>query len=468
MKFKAVSGIMLMLLLIGMLLLAFGIQPVKAIGTVYIRANGSVDPPTANITTADNITYTFKDNNYDSIVIERSNITVDGAGFKLQGTGSGTGMNITGRSNVTIKNMEINGFYYGIYLSQSSNNTISGDNVTYNEYGIILGGSSNNTISGDNVTYNEYGIYFSQSSNNTLSGNNVTANTQYGIVLSSSSNNILRDNSMVNNGYNFRVSGPTLIDFVNDVDTSNTVDGKTIYYWINRRDSDVPLDAGYVALVNCTSITIQNLNLSKNHEGTVLVYTTNSTITKNNITNNSLGIQFLQSSNNTVSGNIVAANTQYGIVLSSSSNNTISGNNITENDVYGIVLGGSSNNTIYHNNFINNTNQAYDDNPPSNNWHHLALLEGNYWSDYAGVDDGSGVGKHAIADDEIGDTLIPHPDTDYDLYPLMEPWTPSQPTPVGGIHIPVDKFSLLAPYVTLVSATIIAVVVAYIKTRKKK
>jgi len=55
MKLKAVSGIMLILLFMGMLTLAFDIRPVKAqLGTIYIRADGSVDPPTANITSVDN------------------------------------------------------------------------------------------------------------------------------------------------------------------------------------------------------------------------------------------------------------------------------------------------------------------------------------------------------------------------------------------------------------------------------
>jgi len=43
-------------------------------------------------------------------------------------------------------------------------------------------------------------------------------------------------------------------------------------------------------------------------------------------------------------------------------------------------------------------------------------------------------------------------------------------SPVGGIWIPVDKFSLLAPYIALVSTVILAVSisVAYIKHRKKQ
>jgi hypothetical protein len=47
---KTVSGILLFLLLVSTLTLAFNIQPVKAEGeTIYIRADGSVYPPTAPI-----------------------------------------------------------------------------------------------------------------------------------------------------------------------------------------------------------------------------------------------------------------------------------------------------------------------------------------------------------------------------------------------------------------------------------
>ncbi|MGD0978211.1 MAG: hypothetical protein ABR962_03620 [Candidatus Bathyarchaeia archaeon] len=47
------SAIMMSLLVLATLALAFNVQPVRASGTVYIRANGSIDPPTAPIYTAD-------------------------------------------------------------------------------------------------------------------------------------------------------------------------------------------------------------------------------------------------------------------------------------------------------------------------------------------------------------------------------------------------------------------------------
>ena len=87
---RAVSVVIIAMLLTGMLTVAFNIQPVKAIGTIYIRADGSIDPPTAPIQRDGDI-YTLTGNinsDTDGIVIERNNMTLDGAGYTLQGTGN--------------------------------------------------------------------------------------------------------------------------------------------------------------------------------------------------------------------------------------------------------------------------------------------------------------------------------------------------------------------------------------------
>jgi len=86
--------------------LGFNIQIVKASGTIYIRADGSVDPATAPIQRIGDI-YILEENINDSLVVERSDIIVDGDGYTLQGSGIGKGIDLTATSNVTIKNMEI-------------------------------------------------------------------------------------------------------------------------------------------------------------------------------------------------------------------------------------------------------------------------------------------------------------------------------------------------------------------------
>lgn len=214
------------LLLTSMLTAAFIIS-VNASGTIYIRADGSIDPLTASIFTTDNVTYTFADNISEPIVVERDNIMINGLGFTLQGIeilGS-SGINMSYRNNVTIINLKIRSFYNGIFLLFSSNSTINENTVSNNTgHGIYGYHSSNNRILGNIITNNRCGVLFdyhsdhniidgnhiadnewvvelSQSSNNTISGNTLMNNHFYGINLALSLDNAIHGNSITNNYY---------------------------------------------------------------------------------------------------------------------------------------------------------------------------------------------------------------------------------------------------------------------------
>jgi parallel beta-helix repeat protein len=202
-KRKAVLGITLTLLFIGILSLTFDIQPVEApYPIIYIKADGSIDPSTANITSPDNVTYTFTADINASIVVQKNNTVIDGAGYTLQGTGSETGIDLHSINNVTLQNIEVTNFNIGIHLSGSSN-TLAGNTASNNTYGIDLSSSSNNVLSGNNASNNQYGILLDTSSNNNIvSGNTASSNNDYGISLyNSSSNNTVIGNTASNNDY---------------------------------------------------------------------------------------------------------------------------------------------------------------------------------------------------------------------------------------------------------------------------
>jgi parallel beta-helix repeat protein len=172
-----ISAVVFLLLFAGMLPLV-GALPTKTNETIYIRLNGNVEGTTSILRDGD--LYIFIDNINDPIVIDRDNMTLDGAGYILQGFGSGIGIDLSYRSNVTIKNLEIRGFDIGISFLSSSNNTIIQNNIANNNYGIVQRGSSNNTIVGNNlIANNKYGIWFSAASNNTYYYNNFINNTQH-------------------------------------------------------------------------------------------------------------------------------------------------------------------------------------------------------------------------------------------------------------------------------------------------
>ena len=251
---KTVSGITLIALLMGMLALAFNVQLVKASpGTIYIRADGSV-VGTTSIHTADNVTYVFTANINDSIVVQRNNIMIDGNGYTLQGTGEpySKGVDLSGRTNVTVQNVTIGAFYYGIWLNLSSSNILSGNNIANSAYGIYLGYSSNNTVSGNNITANSsdgirLGAY---SSNNMISGNNIT-NNYLSILLSFSSNNTVSGNNITNN-YNGILLGSSSNNTIyhnNFIDNHQQVSSSTS---MNVWDAGYPSGGNYWSDYNGT------------------------------------------------------------------------------------------------------------------------------------------------------------------------------------------------------------------------
>jgi parallel beta-helix repeat protein len=165
----------------------------------------------------------------------------------------------------------------------------------------------------------------------------------------------LSGNLMTSNTYNFGVVGGALSDFVNNVDTSNLVDGKPVYYLMNKSDITISPgvypEVGYLGLVNCKNVTVQGLTLTHNDIGLLLAFTNSSRITDNSITANSFGIYLDFSINNTLIGNNITVNS-YGVWLDYSDNTTLLGNNLT-NDGLGVVLAFSSWVSISANNVTN-------------------------------------------------------------------------------------------------------------------
>ena len=206
MERKTVSGIMIALLLISMALMV-NLPITKASGTIYIRADGSIDPSTAPIQRDGDI-YTLTGNitsDTDGIVIERDNMTLDGKGYSIQGAkvAYSIGIYLIERTNVTIRNTRIEKFDYGIELLRSSNNTISENNVTDNHTGgICFEESSDNSIAGNNVTKSvSYGIWLLDSSNNRITKNDIRNGKYDGIFLYYHSvDNSITENNITSNG----------------------------------------------------------------------------------------------------------------------------------------------------------------------------------------------------------------------------------------------------------------------------
>lgn len=222
-KHSALRFILLFILISALFSLP-KIGTVNANETIYIRAGGNVEG-TNKIQRVGDV-YTFTSDIYGSIVVERDNIVVNGAGYALKGPGANesVGIDLSSRSNVTISNLQIMYFEEGIRLEGFSNKIID-NHVANNSYGICLEVSSkNNTVSGNSIKNNWWGIR-SRGSNNIIYANNVTNNKNYGVYFDYSSGNRVVGNRIENNtcGLYFLLSSNNTVSHNNFVNNQKHV-----------------------------------------------------------------------------------------------------------------------------------------------------------------------------------------------------------------------------------------------------
>jgi parallel beta-helix repeat protein len=237
---KIVFGMTLILLIASMLMLILNGQPVRGWtgGTIYIRADGSIDPLDAPIVTHDNITYTLVDNitsSDDGVIVEKDDIVIDGAGFELSGTRDGIGIDLSNRINVTVKNITINNFQTGIRLFNSRSISIYGNNLITNKwYGIYIDNSNNSNIIRNSIEKNRCGICFLYSKNNSIQTNNIMANDESGIYLGFSSHNSIFKNNVTNN-----LHGIFLEFSYNNTIIANTIVNNQYGVWIRESNDNM-------------------------------------------------------------------------------------------------------------------------------------------------------------------------------------------------------------------------------------
>jgi hypothetical protein len=182
---KTISSLLIVILLVSIPLSIF-VSP--AVGdddtiirhTIRIQENGKIIPADAPIQ-INGDTYTLTQDIYDPILIEKSNITFDGAGYALIGPLNETqhkygqvigwgpdyeetvpyiiGIDVNDDvSGVTIKGLTVYNFSIGAYI-RSTENALYDCSIYNNIVGVLLSGSGNH-VTYNNITGNQQGLFF--------------------------------------------------------------------------------------------------------------------------------------------------------------------------------------------------------------------------------------------------------------------------------------------------------------------
>ncbi len=261
----------------------------------------------------------------------------------------------------------------GIMLYTSSHNLVSNNSCWENDRGIhVYNGGDNNTLENNRCFNNDRtGIDFGKTWDSIIANNTISGNGEDGLSVStprrcrfinntityhpyeglevSGVNNVYKDNTMSGCGFIMRASNREWANSYS-IDKTNTVNGKSVYYYKNESGISVASDVGQVLLANCTDIRIEGESYENGGVGLLLNFCSNITIDNCSFRNNSHGIYLYQSTYNNITRNRVQGSRSKAIYLGYSCDyNIISGNSCSGPEGEGIVFSQADHNLVHNN-----------------------------------------------------------------------------------------------------------------------
>jgi nitrous oxidase accessory protein len=358
---RTVSRIMLTLLLMGMLTLAFNIQPVKTVPTTIVVPDDypTIQEAINNANEGDTI-YVKNGTYYENVVVNKtvSLVGENRTTTTIRGYGNNTIVHIAA-SDVNLREFSIHNGSLGVRVYNSLDVIVRDNVVAFND---------------------EVGILIESSSGIEISGNILESNGDYGVNVQASSSSILSDNNVTDNGLGIYLY----------YSTENTV--------MNNKLNNV-----------------DDIQLWRSHDNNM---------SHNDMTGAWNGFELFSSTRNMITYNSIVGRERYGFFMFNSNSNIITGNNIIRNSWGGMRLWRSYYNLIYHNNLINNSlpQASFTLQGPINSWDDGYPSGGSYWSDYNGTDMFSGPNQDLPESDGIGDTPYIIDEYNQDNYPTMVPY----------------------------------------------
>ena len=252
--------------------------------------------------------YTLKQDIIDSsaagcINIASSNVVLNGAGYRIDGTNSPdtAGIYVFNSTailtNITIKNLKVTDWNTGILLVYSNGVTLANNIALNNNFGIGLIASNGNLLANNTASLNQFGFALNTASNNNLI-NNLAGLNQFGIILAVSSNNDLTNNHANLNGAGIILNTASNNNLANNFASLNLFgiilsnsSSNTIYNnYFNNTNNSIFVNPIFGNYWNTTKIPGTNINGGPNLGGNFWAYPNGTGFSQTCIDGNSDGI----------------------------------------------------------------------------------------------------------------------------------------------------------------------------------
>jgi len=294
-------------------------------------------------------------------------------------------------TDITIRDIRLSGNINGIHFQNTSFSRLQNVTITGTSSAITFWNSGNNTIT-DSLLGGKNALEMEKSGNITVRNTTFTStgrgirnldkdlliegckflNNSLPIELSSGGRgNIVRDciieryvnTTSPNNNFGIGGGSGTVIENVTFKGNaglrrigsykllgSNTVNGRTIYHFKDRRGGRVPADAGQVFMENCTDMVIEGIDFEDVPFAVYMYQCRNITIKNNSFHNTYYGIETRETVKSVITDNDFSVGL-YGIDLDWESDHSIISNNSVTDCNNGIYLNNAdesmiSNNTV--------------------------------------------------------------------------------------------------------------------------
>jgi len=312
-----------------------GVIRIKADGTVTgtdkIRQNEAVYTLTGDL-------YASIGKDEAFIFIEKEDITFNGAGYTVQGTGVGSAIYMLRSQNVIVEDFVIRGFSRGIDFGLVKNLPSDAD---YLIQPLALGNEIHDNVievsqslDNDNIRDAGWCIYLNDAVQTVIKDNKfICHNPLGGVYLGNST----KETSLLYNDF----AGGGIYSLKSDRTNAkgNTIDGKPLIYLDSEQDKIIE-NAGLVYLFNCKNIMIKNIDPIYVYAVTIQLVNTD----ESEISNSNGHILLVNSNYNSIHDNKLSS-----IALDASSYNQVFANTITQFNICIKLYGKASFNKIYGN-----------------------------------------------------------------------------------------------------------------------